>query len=186
MRPYFLVAPALVLALLIDSQTHSTSPPPVVEPLSFVASPARPDLLVGINDALRPILTSNEAVWNAAVAVEAQRQKDAQAATAAKPVPRASSGSGSHRGYATARECVSMTEHGGSYDASSNPSHKGRYQFSRSAWISFGGVAEHWDNWDLATPAEQDAVFNAAWSQGPAVQTQQWLRWDGCGPPDGS
>jgi hypothetical protein len=79
-----------------------------------------------------------------------------------------------------------MVEHGGSYDESSNPTHKGRYQFSRSAWISFGGIPEHWDNWDLASPGEQDAVFESAWSQGPAVQQQQWLRWDGCGPPDGS
>jgi hypothetical protein len=93
---------------------------------------------------------------------------------------------GSHRGYSTAKECVSMVEHGGSYDESSNPTHKGRYQFSRPAWIYFGGVPEHWDNWELATPEEQDRVFENAWSQGPAVQKQQWLNWDGCGPPDGS
>lgn len=86
-----------------------------------------------------------------------------------------------HRGYATARECVSMVEHAGSYDRSSNPTHFGRYQFSRPAWESFGGNP---DTWGTATPAEQDAVFDTAWSQGPAVQLQQWLRWDGCGPPD--
>lgn len=116
-------------------------------------------------------------------------RRDAERKAAAKrstPRPTATTSGGSHRGYATARECVSMVEHGGSYDASSNPTHKGRYQFSRSAWISFGGIPEHWDDWSLASPAEQDAVFNNAWSQGPAVQTQQWLRWDGCGPADGS
>lgn len=127
---------------------------------------------------------------------EAARQQEAErlaaeqkaAARPARPAARAAapSGGGSHRGYATARECVSMVEHGGSYDESRNPSHKGRFQFSRSAWISFGGIAEHWDDWTLASPGEQDAVFETAWSQGPAVQQQQWLRWDGCGPPDGS
>lgn len=84
---------------------------------------------------------------------------------------------GAHRGYPDARTCVSMSEHGGAYDRSSNPSHFGRYQFSRSAWVSFGGDPS---TWGIASPAEQDAMFNRAWSLGPAVQYGQWLEWDGC------
>lgn len=107
----------------------------------------------------------------------------AWAAAQPKPAPRraaraTSSSSASHRGYATAKECVSMVEHGGSYDESTNPSHKGRYQFSRSTWIAYGGVASHWDDWSLASAAEQDEVFERAWSSpgGP----ENWLPYDGC------
>ncbi len=70
-----------------------------------------------------------------------------------------------------------MTENGGAYDRSSNPSHFGRYQFSRGAWAEFGGG----NDWGYASPAEQDAVFARAWSLGTAVQWGQWLDWDGCG-----
>lgn len=72
-----------------------------------------------------------------------------------------------------------MVEHNGSYDESDNPTHKGRYQFARSTWIAYGGVPEHWDDWSLATPAEQDDVFERAWNSpgGPS----NWLPYDGCG-----
>lgn len=89
-----------------------------------------------------------------------------------------------HRGYSTAKECVSMVEHGGSYTESSNPSHKGRYQISRPLWISYGGVAEHWDDWSLTTPSEQDRIFESAWYS-PGGH-HNWLPYDGCGPYDGS
>lgn len=89
-----------------------------------------------------------------------------------------STSTGSHRGWATAKECVSMTENGGDYGRSSNVEHFGRYQFARQSWASFGGDP---DTWGTASPAEQDEVFERAWSQGEAVQRQQWLRWDGCG-----
>lgn len=90
----------------------------------------------------------------------------------------------SHRGYSTAKECASMVEHGGSYDESNNPSHKGRYQFSRPLWIANGGVAAHWDDWSFTTPAEQDAVFETAWYAPRGYNN--WLPYDGCGPYDGS
>jgi hypothetical protein len=76
-----------------------------------------------------------------------------------------------------ARDCVANTENAGDYGRSSNPGHFGRYQFSRPAWIAFGGNP---DTWGSASPDEQDRVFDNAWSQGPTVQEQQWLRWDGC------
>lgn len=83
--------------------------------------------------------------------------------------------SGNHRGYATAKECVAMVEHGGSYDRSSNPSHFGRYQFSRGTWAAYGGNP---DTWGTASPAGQDAVFERAWNSpgGPG----NWLPYDGC------
>lgn len=89
---------------------------------------------------------------------------------------RVSATGGGHRGYATAKECVSMVEHGGSYDRSSNPSHFGRYQFSRGTWAAYGGNPETWGS---ASPAEQDAVFETAWASpgGPS----NWLPYDGCG-----
>lgn len=82
---------------------------------------------------------------------------------------------GSHRGYATARECVTMVEHGGSYDRSSNPSHFGRYQMTRAIWKANGGDPSHWGN---ASPEEQDAVFDRAWNSpgGPG----NWLPYDHC------
>jgi hypothetical protein len=75
------------------------------------------------------------------------------------------------------KSCVANRENGGDYGRSSNPDHFGRYQFSRSAWVSFGGDPSDWGS---ASPDEQDRVFDNAWSQGPTVQEQQWLRWDGC------
>lgn len=84
-----------------------------------------------------------------------------------------------HRGFSSARECVAEVEHGGSYSESTNPTHKGRYQFSRPTWIAFGGPAEHWDDWSLTSPAEQDEVFERAWNSpgGPG----NWFPYDGCG-----
>lgn len=180
MRPRFLLA-ACALTLLAFHTPSATAeggappPPPAAPAYSGPTTNWHAELAAAIERAQADQLSRFYA--------EAARQDaEAQARAAQAPRARPSSSGGSHRGYATARECVSMTEHGGSYDESSNPSHKGRYQFSRSSWISFGGIPEHWDDWSLATPAEQDAVFEAAWSQGPAVQEQQWLRWDGCGP----
>lgn len=196
MRPRLALA-ACVLALLsfhTPSARAADQPPPPLPAAALApaysgpTTDSRAELAAGIQRALDDQLRR---FYEEAARQDAERQAAAAAAAvaAARPAPRAapsSSGGGSHRGYATARECVSMTEHGGSYDQSSNPSHRGRYQFSRSSWISFGGIPEHWDNWSLASPGEQDAVFETAWSQGPAVQQQQWLRWDRCGPPDGS
>lgn len=68
-----------------------------------------------------------------------------------------------------------MVEHGGSYDRSSNPSHFGRYQFSRSTWKSFGGDPATWGH---ATPEEQDRVFANAMRQ---KAYSHWTPYDGCG-----
>lgn len=80
-----------------------------------------------------------------------------------------------HRGYATARECISMVENGGDYGRSSNPSHFGRYQFDREAWVTFGGNP---DTWGTASPEEQDAVFDEAMRQ---EAYSRWLPYDNCG-----
>jgi hypothetical protein len=156
---------AVCLLVLAMVQPRSPDTPPVISPSATPQADWTPLRILLDEQAYR------EAVFYAAAEQAKQQQQ--------RPASRFVSG-GSHRGYATAKECVSMVEHGGSYDRSNNPSHKGRYQFGRPAWISFGGIPEHWDNWDLATPDEQDSVFEAAWSQGLAVQQQQWLRWDGC------
>lgn len=86
-----------------------------------------------------------------------------------------SAGHGAHRGYPDARTCVADTENGGSYGRSSNPSHFGKYQFSRSTWAEYGGNPATWGS---ASPAEQDAVFERAWRSpgGPS----NWLPYDGC------
>jgi hypothetical protein len=81
---------------------------------------------------------------------------------------------GGHRGYATAEECIAMVEHGGAYDRSTNPTHFGRYQFSRSTWIAYGGDPATWGS---ASPAEQDAVFARAMAAGGQ---SNWLPYDGC------
>lgn len=82
---------------------------------------------------------------------------------------------GSHRGYASAKECVSMVENHGDYGRSSNPTHFGRYQFSKGTWAAYGGNP---DTWGTASPSEQDAVFETAWNSpgGP----NNWLPYDGC------
>lgn len=81
---------------------------------------------------------------------------------------------GSHRGYATWYECTSMVENGGDYGRSTNRSHFGRYQFSRSTWVTFGGRAE---TWGYATPEEQDRVFANAVAQGAE---SHWRPYNGC------
>jgi len=81
---------------------------------------------------------------------------------------------GAHRGYPTAAACIAAVEHGGAYDRSSNPSHFGRYQFSRGTWIAYGGNPATWGN---ATPQEQDAVFARAVAAGGL---SNWLPYDGC------
>lgn len=70
--------------------------------------------------------------------------------------------------------CIVQREHGGSYSRGTNPTHFGRYQFSRSTWAANGGNP---DTWGIASPQEQDAVF---------IRTVQrngyrdWLPYNGC------
>lgn len=52
--------------------------------------------------------------------------------------------------------CIIRVENGGDYGRSSNPTHFGRYQFSRSTWAANGGNP---DTWGTASPEEQDRVF---------------------------
>lgn len=82
----------------------------------------------------------------------------------------------SHRGYATAEACVAAVENGGDYGASTNPTHKGKYQFSRATWIAYGGTGEEWDSWDV-TPARQEEIFRNAWDSGGQ---SNWLPYDHC------
>jgi len=84
--------------------------------------------------------------------------------------------SGPHRGYASWWECSAAVENGGSYDRSSNPTHFGRYQFSRSAWAGFGGDPA---KWGTASPAEQDRVWENARNT-PGAE-RQWTPYNGCG-----
>ncbi|MGH9095596.1 MAG: transglycosylase family protein, partial [Acidimicrobiales bacterium] len=71
--------------------------------------------------------------------------------------------------------CIIARENGGSYGRSSNPSHFGRYQFSRGTWAAYGGSP---DTWGSASPAEQDAVFaRALASPGGAAN---WTPFDHC------
>lgn len=159
-RPLFkLVAVCLLLLALVTPRPGDRTPPPIISP--SVTSEA--DWSV-----LRTKL--DEQAYRLAV-FYAEASKPAKKATALR-----SAGSGNHRGYATAKECVSMVEHSGSYDRSSNPGHTGRYQFSRPTWIAFGGNPDTWEN---ASPEEQDAVFERAWNSpgGPS----NWLPYDGCG-----
>lgn len=142
---------------------------PDVDPASIPATTGHPNVWA-VSDGIQ---------WSNAVASAAWYE---WASTHQPPQPTvhhhpAVSTSGTHHGYPSARDCVSGTENGGDYGRSSNPEHFGRYQFSRGAWISFGGDP---GTWGTASPAEQDHVFDTAWSQGPDVQEQQWLRWDGC------
>lgn len=106
-------------------------------------------------------------------AQEASRSARATSPTpvTARPVQ---SRTGAHRGYATARECISMVENGGQYDRSSNPNHFGRYQFDMNAWVDYGGDPE---DWGTASPEEQDRVFDNAMAAGAY---SRWLPYDGC------
>ncbi len=157
--------------------------------VSFTAGPSEAALPAAVSPALDAPLQ-----WAVAVDVnlrlarwytQAQRSERAlvvsyhpparPAAHSPKPVTPSRYGHGSHRGYATAKECVAMTENGGSYARGSNPSHFGRYQFSVATWVAYGGSRGTWGN---ASASEQDAVFERAWNSpgGPS----NWLPYDGC------
>lgn len=92
----------------------------------------------------------------------------------AKPTTRTNR-SGNHRGYTTTRDCIAAVEHNGSYSRSNNPTHFGRYQFDRNAWIAHGGDPK---DWGTASPTEQDRVFNNAMDAGAY---SRWTPYDGCG-----
>lgn len=120
---------------------------------------------------------SREARWyfTAVANRPVARPKVEQPQRETTPHPKPSHGGGSHRGYATAKECVSWVENGGDYGRSSNPSHFGRYQFAVSTWAAHGGNPDHWGH---ASADEQDAVFERTWNSpdGPA----NWLPYDHC------
>lgn len=71
--------------------------------------------------------------------------------------------------------CIVQREHGGSYSRSSNPTHFGRYQFSRPSWARHGGNPA---TWGTASPAEQDRVFLRAVADDHGYR--EWQPWDGC------
>ncbi len=70
--------------------------------------------------------------------------------------------------------CIARVENGGKYDRSTNPTHFGRYQFSRGTWAEYGGNPADWGS---ASPAEQDAVFANAMARGGQGN---WTPYDGC------
>lgn len=111
------------------------------------------------------------------LAARLQERRDWYAWAAAQPAPaspRRSVSHGSHRGYASAVECIGAVENGGDYGRSSNPSHFGRYQFSRPTWAAYGGDPS---TWGYASPTEQDAVFANAIAAGGL---SNWTPYDGC------
>lgn len=69
--------------------------------------------------------------------------------------------------------CISRRENAGSYGRSSNPSHFGRWQISRTLWTEHGGGPD----WGWAGPAEQDRVFRAIVN---ADSYAPWTPFDGC------
>lgn len=116
--------------------------------------------------------------WDRAVraAEDAERARQANRRRAARSAPTAKqSGKGRHRGYGSWQECTAMVENGGDYGRSSNRSHFGRYQFSRSTWVLFGGDPGEWGH---ASPADQDRVFANAVAQGASGH---WTPYNGCG-----
>lgn len=70
--------------------------------------------------------------------------------------------------------CIIARENGGSYSRGSNPTHFGRYQYSRPTWQANGGNP---NTWGTASPAEQDAVFRSTVN---ASGYRSWRQWDGC------
>ncbi len=70
--------------------------------------------------------------------------------------------------------CIIQHENGGDYGRSSNPTHFGRYQFSRSTWIRYGGDPNTWGH---ASPEEQDRVFRRAVNENGY---QDWTPYNPC------
>lgn len=173
-RPFVrraLVAVVLVAGLHTATATAASDRPHGVLPAS---EPSATVIAAPVSwSALQEAISARAAWYQWAAALPPPAPPDPPAV---RPRPARHTGS-SHHGYATAKDCVAGDENGSDYGRSSNPSHFGRYQFSRDAWVSYGGDP---DTWGSASPDEQDRVFENAWSQGPAVQEGQWLRWDGC------
>jgi hypothetical protein len=104
------------------------------------------------------------------------RPRPATATTAAArpaPAPEAAYGSSIPRNATEA--CIVRREHGGSYSRGSNPTHFGRYQFSRASWAAHGGDP---DTWGSASPEEQDRVFVQAVEDDGGYS--EWTPYDGC------
>lgn len=70
--------------------------------------------------------------------------------------------------------CVISRESGGNAQATNGSGHWGLFQFSSSAWASYGGSASQFGH---ASAAEQEQVFNNAIARGGA---SNWTPYDGC------
>lgn len=195
MRPRLALLAACLCALAVVGAHRSAAPPSPPERLAVSSSSAgwqpssAEQLRSGMEEASAAVqqwtaglvAADQQRWWQAVAAADSERARQAAAARPRAAVAAVHPSGGSHRGWATARECTSMVEHGGSYDRSTNPTHFGRYQFDRPLWAAFGGNP---DTWGSASPGEQDAVFDRAWASpgGP----NNWLPYNGCGPYDGS
>lgn len=168
---------AAVLALVLARSADGAPAAETIAPVRVDRVPAPADPTVGLGAAVYLHAVDDErraeADRIAAERREAARRAESRRASRSSS-RRSGGGSGGHRGYATWYECTAAVENHGDYGRSTNPTHFGRYQFSRGTWAAYGGNP---DTWGHASPAEQDAVFARAVAAGGE---SNWRPYNGC------